>query len=702
MTQIKHEGWYDFLPKDLKTAVFRVTVPDINKENALHVQGSISQNSSKDIAGIMFQNFDTDTKTMHNMASISMRDHFGNATQNGYGDLLLKTTNPDVENVLSERLRITYNGMVGIGTSNPINTLDVHGSISSSIWNVGTVLVCSQNNTATSATVAIDELNTLRGIRMNVQQQLDLLSSNVSVGGGSGSNISLPQLSADVAVITDNNGLLTSSTTTTTELSYLSGLRGPIQSQIDATQPTITGAASTITSATLPVNSVVMTDDNGNITSSSITSTELSYLSSATSSIQTQLDSKQATVTGALTTFLANNATANRAIIADGTGKLNVSPATATEVSYLTGATSNIQGQLNALNIFGTSNNNAYLPNGFFGIGTSSPSVPLTVSGMIMGSSFATSSMGTATNPAYTFSNNTSTGLFEPIANTLAVSTLGNERLRVGSNGYFGIGVTVPTAPVEVVTGISVVNMGSSRYFNASSGTALLSSSNFTSTVSIVSNSSIWVKNGWSLIASSDERIKTNIELANLSTVSDLFDNINLYHYNYIDNADMTPEEAAKGVYGFIAQEVHSVYSPATNVQCQAVPSVYSMSSSLSWVGGDQHLEITLLVEHHLTEGQRIEFYTKYSDTPVSAAVIGVFDEHTIVVQVDPEQIHNIDIAESVFVYGYVANDFLALDKNMVMALCYGQVKELKSTVASLQQQITALQQQMADMSGSH
>ena len=59
-------------------------------------------------------------------------------------------------------------------------------------------------------------------------------------------------------------------------------------------QATITGAASSITSSNLTANMALRTDDNGKITNSSATSTELSYLSGVTSAVQTQLDGKQA------------------------------------------------------------------------------------------------------------------------------------------------------------------------------------------------------------------------------------------------------------------------------------------------------------------------------------------------------------------------------------------------------------------------
>lgn len=58
---------------------------------------------------------------------------------------------------------------------------------------------------------------------------------------------------------------------------------------------------------------------------------------------------KQDTITGAATTITSSDLTADRALISDGSGKVAVSDVTATELGYLDGATSNIQGQIDAL-----------------------------------------------------------------------------------------------------------------------------------------------------------------------------------------------------------------------------------------------------------------------------------------------------------------------------------------------------------------
>ena len=95
--------------------------------------------------------------------------------------------------------------------------------------------------------------------------------------------------------ITNQSGDIDSSVTTVAELALLSGVSAPVQSQIDTLNSasfTITGAATTVVSENLVGNRVVISSSTGKLESSSTTTSQLAYLD-ATSSIQTQLDSKQ-------------------------------------------------------------------------------------------------------------------------------------------------------------------------------------------------------------------------------------------------------------------------------------------------------------------------------------------------------------------------------------------------------------------------
>ena len=84
------------------------------------------------------------------------------------------------------------------------------------------------------------------------------------------------------------------------------------------------------------------------IADGSVSDTEFQHLNGVTSAIQTQLNAKQATITGSATTIDTESLTANRAVISNGSQKIAVSATTDTELGYLSGTTSAVQTQIDS------------------------------------------------------------------------------------------------------------------------------------------------------------------------------------------------------------------------------------------------------------------------------------------------------------------------------------------------------------------
>jgi len=89
---------------------------------------------------------------------------------------------------------------------------------------------------------------------------------------------------------------LANGSVTNTEFQYINTLSSNAQTQLDAKQATITGGASTITSADLTASRVLISNVSGKVGVSSITETQLGYLSGVTGAIQTQINAKQDTL----------------------------------------------------------------------------------------------------------------------------------------------------------------------------------------------------------------------------------------------------------------------------------------------------------------------------------------------------------------------------------------------------------------------
>jgi len=155
--------------------------------------------------------------------------------------------------------------------------------------------------------------------------------TNIFVGILSKSNNSLPTgLITDTQIATGANinaAKLGTGVVDNTEFNYLNGVTSNIQTQLDAKQATITGGASTITSSNLTASRALESNGSGKVAASSVTSTELGYLSGVTSAIQTQFSNKQP-LDAQLTDIAGLTPTDSNFIVGNGTNFVAESGAT--------------------------------------------------------------------------------------------------------------------------------------------------------------------------------------------------------------------------------------------------------------------------------------------------------------------------------------------------------------------------------------
>jgi hypothetical protein len=146
----------------------------------------------------------------------------------------------------------------------------------------------------------------------------DLLFNGSPIGGA------LPPLTANRAVVSDGAGALTVSPTTDTQIGFLSTVTSNVQTQLDTKLQTVSDTAT----IDLTKTGVALSAD---IVAASITNTHVN-----------------ASAAIAVTKLAA--VTASRALVSDGSGFVSPSGVTATELGHVSGVTSPIQTQINNIN----------------------------------------------------------------------------------------------------------------------------------------------------------------------------------------------------------------------------------------------------------------------------------------------------------------------------------------------------------------
>lgn len=148
-----------------------------------------------------------------------------------------------------------------------------------------------------SSTLTIDaDKNPISNLVLADITDITATAAEVNVLDGITASTSELNILDGVTADKDEINILDGATLTTTELNYVDGVTSSIQTQLNNKEPTITGAATTITSSNLTKNRALISNNSGKVAVSTVTSTELGYLSGATSSIQTQINGKQATI----------------------------------------------------------------------------------------------------------------------------------------------------------------------------------------------------------------------------------------------------------------------------------------------------------------------------------------------------------------------------------------------------------------------
>jgi hypothetical protein len=193
-------------------------------------------------------------------------------------------------------------------------------------------------------------LTTARGdARYYTETETDtLLAGKQNTITGGASTVTTANLTSSRALASNGSGKIAVSNTTATELGFLSGVTSAIQTQLNFKQPIITGGATTITVSDLSPNRALISNSLGKVVVSDIDSTQLEALYDIQGNIQDQLDNKQDAIVGAASTVTQSDLNPNAVVVSNAFGKIVDSSVSTTELGYLSGVTSSIQTQIDS------------------------------------------------------------------------------------------------------------------------------------------------------------------------------------------------------------------------------------------------------------------------------------------------------------------------------------------------------------------
>ena len=243
------------------------------------------------------------------------------------GDLVVTgdTTTNNVTTVTTSN-GVVFEGTTADGHDATLKSVVAGADVTYTLPNVtGHVALFAADPSTTTISSTPAELNVLDGItastaELNIMDGVTATTSELNIMDGVTATTSELNIMDGVTATTSELNILDGVTSTAAELNVLDGYTG----------------------------SVTELNYLDSLHGTGVTAAEFDYLDGVSSNIQTQLDGKQATITGAATTIDGANLTASRAVISNASGKVAVSAVTSTELGYLDGVTSNIQTQLDA------------------------------------------------------------------------------------------------------------------------------------------------------------------------------------------------------------------------------------------------------------------------------------------------------------------------------------------------------------------
>ena len=262
----------------------------------------------------------------------------------------------------------------------------------------------------------------------------------------------------------------------------------------------------------------------------------------------------------------------------------------------------------------------------------------------------------------------------------LSASNTNINALNINNNLYVGQKIGIQQSPSYPLDVASFANTpytfsGSSIGILQSSGATTTSSSTSIANIVIKANGAIWSTS--SFIASSDSRIKTNInDIIDDNALQKIL-KIEPKTYNYIDYIS----KGSCNVYGFIAQQINEIIPEAITIKEEYIPNIYDIGN----IDSNRPNEIILKnINNSINVNDTVRVISK-SNGINDYNITDIRSSNCIVID-------NTINDSNCIVYGTKINDFYTLDKTYIYTLNVCATQQLYNIIIEQQKQLENLQ----------
>ena len=272
------------------------------------------------------------------------------------------------------------------------------------------------------------------------------------------------------------------------------------------------------------------------------------------------------------------------------------------------------------------------------------------------------------------------------ITNPSSVIWAKNAENNINFQYNVGIGVDPPVNYKLEIAQANVITQGTGSYgIHTSNNSNIILTDSINNNICAKFNSSIWSTGN--IIASSDERIKTNINDISDDSALQMILNIQPKTYNYID----TFSRGNNKIYGFIAQQIKEVIPDAVKIESEFIPNIFSVANYNIYGNIIILQNNSINIENIIKTGSIVKCYDM-NDNIIVVEVDKIINANTFKIK----DVYYLN--DKIFVYGSKVNDFHVLNKEYINTLNVCAVQELHRKIESQKNEINSLNERVNDI----